>query len=74
MNCEECERLIWQYLDGELDGVSSEDLQRHLGACRDCYTHAEFERQVKELVRRSCGSEQAPTELRERLSRLLRMF
>lgn len=74
MNCEECEKLIWQYLDGELDGVSSGDLQRHLEECRDCFSHAEFERQVKELVRRSCGCEQAPPELRERLSRLLRMF
>jgi mycothiol system anti-sigma-R factor len=74
MNCEECEKLIWQYLDGELDGVSSEDLQRHLEGCRECFSHAEFERQVKELVRRSCGSEQAPPELRERLSRLLRLF
>ncbi len=74
MNCEECEKLIWQYLDGELDGVSSGDLQHHLEECRECFSHAEFERQVKELVRRSCGCEQAPPELRERLSRLLRMF
>lgn len=74
MNCQECEKVIWQYLDGELEGVSTEDLQRHLEECRECFSHAEFERQLKELVRRSCGGEQAPPELRERLSRLLRMF
>jgi mycothiol system anti-sigma-R factor len=74
MNCQECEKVIWQYLDGELDGVSADDLQRHLEECRACFSHAEFERQLKELVRRSCGGEQAPPALRERLSRLLRMF
>lgn len=74
MNCEECLQVMWQYLDGELDTHASGELQRHLEECRQCFTHAELERRLKEMVRRSCGSEQAPPELRERLSRLLRMF
>lgn len=74
MNCEECLQFVWQYLDGELDDKSSGELLQHLEQCRECFSHAEFERQLKEMLRRSCGHEQAPPELRERLSRLLRMF
>lgn len=74
MNCDECLEIMWQYLDGELDGVSSDELQRHLEQCRACFTHAEFERALKARVRRACGGEQAPPALRERLTRLLRMY
>jgi len=74
MNCEECLRHLWQYIDGELDVESSDDLQRHLAQCRECFSYAEFERRLKEMLRRSCEQEQAPPELRERLTRLLRMF
>jgi mycothiol system anti-sigma-R factor len=74
MNCDECLKFMWQYLDGELDLESSGKLLQHLEQCRECFSHAEFERQLKARVRRSCGREQAPQELRERLSRLLRMF
>jgi len=74
MNCEECLQLMWQYIDGELEGQASDELLRHLEECRQCLSHAEFERQLKAMVRRSCGCDQAPPALRERLSRLLRMF
>lgn len=74
MNCQEALEKLWQYLDRELDGESSTQLQRHLQECRECFSKAEFERRLRALLRRSCGGEQAPPELRERLSRLLRMF
>jgi mycothiol system anti-sigma-R factor len=74
MNCREAVEKLWQYLDRELDGESSTQLQDHLQECRECFSKAEFERALRELLRRSCAGEQAPPELRERLSRLLRMF
>jgi RNA polymerase sigma-70 factor, ECF subfamily len=51
MNCEECEKLIWQYLDGELDGVSSGDLQRH--------PHAQTSEDAKLIEALRTGDEQA---------------
>jgi mycothiol system anti-sigma-R factor len=74
MNCQEALERLWQYLDHELDGESSTELQRHLQECRECFSKAEFERRLRALLRRSCGGDQAPPELRKRLSRLLRMF
>lgn len=74
MNCEKALEKLWQYLDRELDGVSSGELERHLGECRECFSRAEFERQLRALLRRSCGGEQAPPELRDRLRKLLELF
>jgi mycothiol system anti-sigma-R factor len=65
---------MWQYVDGELDVASTDELQRHLAQCRECFSQAEFERRLKEMVRRACGSEQAPARLRERLTKILSMY
>ena len=74
MNCQEALEKLWQYLDKELDGASSDELQQHLEECRHCFSKAEFEQRLRAMVRRSCCEEQAPPELRERLSKLLRLF
>jgi len=74
MNCEQVVQQLWPYLDRELDEASSDELTRHLQECRECFTRVEFERQLKEHVRRSCDCEEAPPELRERLTRLLQLF
>jgi mycothiol system anti-sigma-R factor len=74
MNCEETLEKLWQYLDKELDGQSTGELQRHLEECRHCFSKAEFEQRLRAMLRRSCLCDQAPPELRERLSKLLRLF
>ena len=74
MNCQECLDHMWQYIDGELDVASTDELQRHLVQCRECFSHAEFERRLKEMMRRACGDEQAPAHLRDRLTQILSMF
>jgi mycothiol system anti-sigma-R factor len=74
MNCQDCLDRMWQYIDGELDVESTDELQRHLAQCRECFSEAEFERQLKAMVRRACGAERAPERLRERLTKILQMF
>jgi mycothiol system anti-sigma-R factor len=74
VNCRECLEHMWQYIDGELDVVETDELQRHLAQCRECFSEAEFERRLKEMMRRACGGEQAPAHLRERLTKILSMF
>ncbi len=74
MNCEEAVEKLWQFLDKELDGAASNELQRHLEECRHCFSKVEFEQRLRAMVRRSCAGEHAPAELRERLSKLLRLF
>ena len=74
MNCEESMEMLWQFLDKELDGAATGELQRHLEECRHCFSKAEFEQRLRAMVRRSCSCEHAPPELRERLSKLIRLF
>ncbi|HBZ70671.1 MAG TPA: mycothiol system anti-sigma-R factor [Deltaproteobacteria bacterium] len=74
MNCTEAVEKLWQYLDRELDSDTVAEIERHLQECRDCFSKAEFERHLRLILRRSCGCEQAPPELRARLHRLLGMF
>jgi mycothiol system anti-sigma-R factor len=74
VNCRECLEHMWQYIDGELDVAETDELQRHLAQCRECFSEAEFERRLKEMMRRACGGEQAPAHLRERLTKILSMF
>ena len=74
MNCQETLEKLWQYLDKELDSASRQQLQEHLEQCRQCFSKAEFEQRLRAMLRRSCCGEHAPRELRERLSRLLRLY
>ena len=36
MDCSECQRLIWAYVDSELDTRGTIDYSAHLGACTSC--------------------------------------
>ena len=74
MNCEEALETLWQYLDKELDAESTSHLQQHLEECRHCFSKVEFEQRLRAMLRRSCSGDQAPPELRARLSQLLRLF
>jgi anti-sigma factor RsiW len=47
IRCEEALRLLADYLDGELEHQEHRDVERHLHACRSCYSRAEFERGLK---------------------------
>ena len=74
MNCEEAVEKVWQFLDKELDEASFAEMQKHLEECRHCFSKVEFEERLRVMLRRSCCSEKAPAELRERLTRLMRLF
>ncbi len=74
MDCEQALAELSQYLDRELDTLSSEEMARHLAECRECFSLAEFERRLRGLVRRSGESTPIPPALRERLSKLLESF
>ena len=74
MNCEEAVEKVWQFLDKELDGEAFAEMQKHLEECRHCFSKVEFEERLRTMLRRSCCTEQAPAELRERLTKLIRLF
>jgi len=69
--CEEALRLVHDYLDGELDGVSEAKVRRHFEVCGRCYPHLRLESSYREAVRRAAAGEEAPPELRSRVAELL---
>lgn len=71
ISCDDAVRRVQEFLDGELEDVSSEEVRAHFDACQRCYPHLRFEESFREAVRRAAGRETAPPELRERLLRLI---
>ncbi|WP_134768635.1 mycothiol system anti-sigma-R factor [Nocardioides sp. 1609] len=66
---EECadylERIVY-FLDNELDDADCSVVRAHLDSCNPCLEKYDLQRTVKSVVARSC-SEQAPSDLRERV-------
>jgi mycothiol system anti-sigma-R factor len=62
--CSEVLLRIFEYLDGELDPEDVHRFAAHLDECGPCLAEHDVDRALKELVRRSCGHEQAPSTLR----------
>jgi anti-sigma factor (TIGR02949 family) len=73
INCEEALRLLAEFLDHELQADERQGVERHLEACRSCFSRAEFERRLKGEIRRLDREEISPA-FEERVRRLLDSF
>jgi mycothiol system anti-sigma-R factor len=60
------ERIVY-FLDNELDEADCSAVQHHLDECGPCLEKYDLQRTVKAVVHRSCSSELAPSELRQRV-------
>jgi anti-sigma factor (TIGR02949 family) len=65
--CSEILDRVYSYLDGEMDQVSYEQVKVHLEECGPCLREYGLEDVIKRLVRRHCGHEQVPTDLRQKV-------
>ena len=73
IRCEEALRLLAAYLDRELQGQSQRDVERHLEACRSCFSRAEFERLLHSRLA-GLGRREPEAEFAARLAGLVRRF
>ncbi len=73
IDCEEALRLMAVYLDGELHGTKHEGVERHLKACRSCYSRVEFERRLKAELGR-LGREDVHPAFEQRIRQLITSF
>ena len=71
ISCEEVLAEIEHYLHGELDPDHVAQLKDHLATCSPCFDRAEFQRQLKEIIRTKCVSA-APEHLVWRVRMTLR--
>ena len=65
--CDEATARLFEYLDGELEGISEEEVRRHLEVCEACYPRVQFEKHFMEALRRSQNGGRASESLRERV-------
>jgi anti-sigma factor (TIGR02949 family) len=72
-NCEEALHVLAAHLDGELDGATGEQFERHLATCRSCYSRAEFEKRLKAILA-GLAREPVPDELAIRVRGLIGRF
>ncbi|MDQ1287021.1 MAG: hypothetical protein QG622_586 [Actinomycetota bacterium] len=66
-DCGEVLDHIYQYLDGELGDVDVDKIRQHLTECGPCLTEYDLDLMLKALVRRSCGGDCAPGDLRAKI-------
>lgn len=67
IDCRHILNEVYLYLDLECAEGRRTAIKAHLDECSPCLREYGIEQEVKVLVARCCGSDQAPTELRDRL-------
>jgi mycothiol system anti-sigma-R factor len=65
--CDEASARLFEYLDGELEDVSEEEVRRHLEVCKACYPRVQFEKHFLDALRRSQDSGRVSESLRDRV-------
>ncbi len=66
-DCSEVLNRVYEYLDGEMGPADLEKIRGHLDDCGPCLRQYDLDIALKALIRRSCGCESAPIELRQRI-------
>ena len=64
IDCSHALMQVYQYLDGEMGPDDCAKIREHLEQCGPCLEEYDIDQMLKTLVRRSCGCESAPTQLR----------
>jgi mycothiol system anti-sigma-R factor len=71
--CGDVIQRAFEYLDGELADLDCSKIAQHLEECASCLDEYHRNEQLKALVRRSCGCESAPEQLRSKIVAMARI-
>ena len=67
VDCSHALMQVYEYLDGEMGPDDCAKIREHLAQCGPCLKEYDIDQMLKTLVRRSCGCESAPTQLRTQI-------
>lgn len=71
ISCDEAKTRLFEYLDGELPGISHEEVKRHVELCKECYPRFQFERHFLEALQAAEERGTASPELKDRILQVL---
>jgi anti-sigma factor (TIGR02949 family) len=71
MNCAEATATVQAYIDGELDGVDRESIERHLVGCPGCSGRVHVQTRFRAAVRAHLHRPEVPFALRRRIEEVL---
>ena len=66
-DCREVLDRVFEFLDGEMTEEDTARIREHLEDCSPCLSEYHLDTALKARVRRSCGCEPAPDDLRRRI-------
>ena len=66
-NCDDALHELYDFLDGQLDDVRRQAIQRHLDDCPPCYEAFDFEVEVRVVIAKKCH-ETVPDQLKQRIA------
>jgi len=72
MNCDEAERFLDAYLDGELELSQQLELEQHLSGCSECQAVLQERREFRALFNAAAPNYKAPPELRDKILAITR--
>lgn len=66
-DCAEVLDHLYEYLDREMPDGDWQKFQVHMGECSPCLEKYGLEQAVKKLVKRCCGQDEVPSDLRAKV-------
>ncbi len=73
IDCEQAIKMLFEYIDNELEEHNHSSVENHLHTCRSCFSRMEFEKHLKDAVMDS-KQEAAPSDLRKRVKKITDLF
>ena len=71
ISCEEALSVIYEFLDGELEEVSEQQVRAHFDVCQRCYPQLRLEEAFRAAIQKATRAEAAPPELKTRILHLI---
>lgn len=71
ISCREALTVMYEYLDGALEGVTEAQVRTHFEVCSRCYPHLRLEERFRGALQRAGTGDVAPPALKDRLKEML---
>ncbi len=73
LNCDEAIRMLFEFLDNELEPNDHAAVDAHLHKCRACFSRMEFDKRLHGMIK-APEIAVAPDALRQRIRKLTKRF